>query len=343
VATIRTVADLAGVSTATVSHVINETRAVSAPLTARVLEAMERLHYHPDVVARSLRRRETLTLGLLVPSIEIPFFAVVARDVEAAANEAGYSVILCNSGWSLRREVRYLNDLLARRVDGLLCISLAMTAEHIAPMLRRNTPVVLFDDGTMPGIELDAVEIDNFQGAYDATAHLLALGHRRIGCITGIPNTPLNDARVRGYRQAIERNGIPFDDALLFTGDYTAASGVRHARAVFDLTVPPTAVFAFNDLMAMGVMRAAHARGMRVPDDVAVIGFDGLALTEHTSPPLSTIVQPTAAMSAAAIAMLLERISGRAPAAPRAKIFKATLAARASTVGYHHGDVSSDV
>jgi LacI family transcriptional regulator len=186
VATIRTVADLAGVSTATVSHVINDTRAVSAPLTARVLEAMEQLHYHPDVVARSLRRRETLTLGLLVPSIEIPFFAVVARDVEAAANDAGYSVILCNSGWSLDRELQYLNNLLARRVDGLLCISLEMTAEHIAPLLRRNTPVVLFDEGTMRGIELDAVEIDNFQGAYDATAHLLALGHRRVGCNTGL-------------------------------------------------------------------------------------------------------------------------------------------------------------
>ena len=195
-ATIRTVADLAGVSTATVSHVINETRVVSAPLTARVHDAMEQLHYHPDVVARSLRRRETLTLGLLVPSVEIPFFAVVAQEVEGAANNLGYSVILCNSGWSLDRERQYITNLLARRVDGLLCISMDMTAEHIAPLLRRNTPVVLFDEGTMPGIELDAVEIDNFQGAYDATVHLLDLGHRRIGCITGIGNSPLNDARI---------------------------------------------------------------------------------------------------------------------------------------------------
>jgi LacI family transcriptional regulator len=337
VATIRTVADLAGVSTATVSHVINDTRAVSAPTAARVLDAMAQLHYHPDVVARSLRRRETLTLGLLVPCVEIPFFAVVARDVEAAANEAGYSVILCNSGWSLDRERQYIHNLLARRVDGLLCISMDMTAEHIAPLLRRNTPVVLFDEGTMRGIELDAVEIDNFQGAYDAVAHLVALGHRRIGCIAGRGASPLNDARIRGYQQALDGAGIPFDVSLLRSGDYSAESGLEHGRALLDAPLPPTAVFAFNDLMAMGVMRAAHERGLRIPADLAVIGFDGLPLTAFTSPPLSTIEQPVAAMSAAAIAMLLDRIRGTAPSEPRVKTFQATLVARASTVGYAAG------
>ncbi len=222
-ATIRKVADLAGVSTATVSHVINDTRAVSAPLTARVLNAMEQLDYHPDIIARSLRRRETLTLGLLVPSIEIPFFARVAASVEAAANEAGYSVILCNTGWSLPREVHYLNNLLARRVDGLLCISLAMSAEHIAPVLRRCTPVVVFER-TMPGVEVDAVEIDNFQGAYDATAHLLDLGHRRIGCITGLVNSNLNEQRIarlptrdRAARHSV-RSGTPADGGLHGSG-----------------------------------------------------------------------------------------------------------------------------
>ena len=230
-ATIRKVADLAGVSTATVSHVINDTRVVSAPLTARVLNAMEQLDYHPDVVARSLRRRETLTLGLIVPSVEIPFFARVAAGIEAAANDVGYSVILCNTGWSLAREIHYLNNLLARRVDGLLCISLAMTAEHIAPVLRRDTPVVVFER-TMPGVEVDAVEIDNFQGAFDATAHLLDLGHRRIGCITGLANSNLNEERIHGYRQALAERGIPFDPTLLRTGDYSAAAGVRDiARA----------------------------------------------------------------------------------------------------------------
>jgi LacI family transcriptional regulator len=337
VATIRTVADLAGVSTATVSHVINDTRAVSAPLTARVLDAMEQLHYHPDVVARSLRRRETLTLGLLVPSVEIPFFAVVAREVEAAASDLGYSVILCNSGWSLDRERQYINNLLARRVDGLLCISMDMTAQHIAPLLRRNTPVVLFDEGTMPGIELDAVEIDNFQGAYDATIHLLGLGHRRIGCVAGIGNSPLNDARIHGYQQALDQAGVAFDPQFLVEGDYSAQSGLAHGRTLLDSPAPPTAVFAFNDLMAMGVMQAAHERGLHIPTDLAVIGFDGLPLTAFTSPPLSTVEQPVAAMSVAAIGMLLDHIRGTAPIEPRVETFQATLVARASTVGYAPG------
>jgi LacI family transcriptional regulator len=331
VATIRKVADLAGVSTATVSHVINDTRAVSAPLTARVLNAMEQLDYQPDIIARSLRRRETLTLGLIVPSIEIPFFACVAAGVEAAATNVGYSVILCNTGWSLSREVHYLNNLLARRVDGLLCISLAMSAEHIAPVLRRRTPVVVFER-TMPGVEVDAVEIDNVQGAFDATAHLLDLGHRRIGCITGLANSTLNEERILGYRRALTERDIPFDPTLLHTGDYTAAAGVRESLELLRLPEPPTAIFAFNDLMAMGVMRAVQERGLRVPADVAVIGFDGLAITEHCYPPLSTVEQPVAEMSVAAIAMLLDRIKGGASPA-RVQTFVAKLVTRTSTVG----------
>jgi LacI family transcriptional regulator len=332
----RAVADLAGTSTATVSHVINDTRAVSEPLAARVLEAMEQLDYRPDVVARSLRRRETLTIGLLVPSVEIPFFAHVAACVEAAANDAGYSVILCNSDWSLEREARYLRDLLARRVDGLVCITLAMTADHLEPVLRRRTPVVVFER-MMPGIDLDAVEIDNFQGAYDATSHLVGLGHRRIGCITGLGNSALNEERIRGYRTALADGGMGFDPGLIAAGDYQADSGLTRARAMLDMANPPTAVFAFNDLMAMGVMRAVHERGGRVPDAVAVVGFDGLPLTEYTSPPLTTVAQPVVAMSRAAIARLLDCIKGVSPHQARVATFPAQLVVRASTVGYDRG------
>lgn len=332
-ATMRKVADLAGVSIATVSHVLNDTRSVSAPLTARVLDAMEQLDYHPDVVARSLRRRETLTIGLLVPSIEIPFFAKVAASIESAANDQGYSVILCNSDWSLPREIHHLRNLLARRVDGLVCITLGLTADHLAPVLRRQTPVVVFER-MMPGVAVDAVEIDNFQGAYDATAHLVSLGHRRIGCITGLVNSNLNDDRIRGYRQALHAGDIPFAPALVYGGDYSAESGAEHTRSLLSLPDPPSAIFAFNDLMAMGAMQAAHELGLGIPRDVAVIGFDGLALTGHTSPPLSTVVQPVAAMSQAAVSMLIDRIKGGVSGGARVQTFAASVVARASTVGY---------
>ena len=335
-ATMRAVANLAGVSTATVSHVINDTRTVSAQVTARVLEAMEQLDYHPDIVARSLRRRETMTIGLLVPSVEIPFFARVAESIEAAADAAGYSVILCSSGWSLPRELQHLRNLLARRVDGLVCISLNMTADHLAPMLRRGTPVVLCER-PMAGLEVDAVEIDNFQGAYDATAHLIALGHRRIACITGLPSSTLNENRIRGYQQALAAAALPVDPGLIRCGDYSPASGARFARDFLDAADPPSAVFAFNDLMAMGVLQVAQQRGLRVPADLAVIGFDGLPLIEHTAPPLSTVDQPVAEMGATAIAMLVDRIKGEVTGAARVRTFPAKLVVRASTVGYGDG------
>jgi DNA-binding LacI/PurR family transcriptional regulator len=178
------------------------------------------------------------------------------------------------------------------------------------------------------------VEIDNFQGAFDATTHLLELGHRRIATITGLPNSKLNEARIAGYRHALACYGAPLQPALLCFGDYSTDSGVHHGHALLALPDSPSAIFAFNDLMAMGVMQAAHARGLRVPVDLAVIGFDGLPLTAHTSPPLSTIEQPVPEMSAAAVAMLLDRIKGRETGEARMRTFTARLVARASTVGY---------
>jgi LacI family transcriptional regulator len=326
------VAALAGVSTATVSHVLNDTRPVSETLRARVLVAMERLNYHPDAVARSLRCRETLTIGLLVPSLEIPFFAWVAGSIETAAHDAGYNVILCNSGWSLQRELLALDEFLARRVDGMVCISLEVRAEHIRPVLKRGTPVVWFER-KVSGIDLDAVFVNNSKGAYDATRHLIELGHQRIGCITGLVNSQLTDERLGGYRKALAEAGIDFDPNLIEHGDYMPPSGRQGADRLLARPAPPTAIFAFNDLMAMGALQAIKYRGRRVPDDVAVIGFDGVALTEHIYPALSTIEQPIPEMAATAIKLLLDRINGNAPAHARVVIADPKLIVRASTVG----------
>lgn len=331
--TIRQVARLAGVSTATVSHVLNGTRSVSEQLRERVLVATDRLQYQPNVVARSLRRRQTLTLGLMLPDVEIPYFARVARNFERAANRAGYSVILCNSGWSLSDELEYLNELMARHVDGMLCVTFATAAEHLAPVVDRNIPVVLLER-TIPGIELDAVRIDNFQGAYDATVHLLQLGHRRVGCITGLDNSQLSEDRLAGYRQALLDWGVEFAPELLRVGDYTVDTGVSQGRALIAELRPPSAIFAFNDMMALGAIQVLNECGLRVPDDIAVIGFDGVPLTAHTTPPLSTVEQPVPEMCDLALDLLLNRISGEAPAEPRVIVAIPQLVARASTVGF---------
>jgi LacI family transcriptional regulator len=339
-ATIRDVAALADVSTATVSHVLNDTRPVSQALRDRVLVAMARLSYQPDAVARSLRCRETLTIGLFVPSLEIPFYAWVAGSIETAAHNAGYNVILCNSGWSLQRELSAIDELLARRVDGLVCISLGVRAEHIRPVLKRGTPMVWFER-SLPGTDLDAVFVNNFKGAYDATQHLIELGHRRIGCITGLVNSQLSNERVDGYRKALADAGISFDPALLQRGDYMPPSGRLGAEVLLAQSDPPTAIFAFNDLMAMGALQAFTRLGRRIPDDVALIGFDGVALAEHTCPPLSTIEQPIPAMAATAIKLLLDRINDDAPPQGRVVTAEPRLIVRASTVGYASGAVNT--
>lgn len=331
-ATIRDVANLAGVSTATVSHVLNDTRSVSDELRERVLTAMADLSYRPSAVARSLRVSETLTIGLIVPDVEIPFYARVARCMESAANAARYSIILCNSRWSLDNELRYLDDLMARRVDGLICISLLMTQSHIEPVLRRNTPVVWFEQPRV-GSHFDAVITDNFAGAYAATAHLISMGHRRIGCIEGLAQAQLTTDRLAGYREALADHGLAFDETLVAIGDYTPATGWAGAQSLLDLAEPPTAIFAFNDLMALGVMQAINERGLRIPNQVAVVGFDGIALTEHTSPPLTTVEQPVWQMCEAAMKLLLDRINGTTSPQVRTLTIAPRLVVRASTVG----------
>jgi LacI family transcriptional regulator len=311
-ASIRDVAELAGVSTATVSHVINGTRYVSPELTERVQATLLELNYQPDAVARSLRRRETLTIGVLIPNLEIPFFASVAYSIERAAAEHGYNIILCNSQWQQEEESIHLQGLLARRVDGLICISAGMNAAEIAPFIDAGTPVVMFER-QMPGIGLDAVGIDNAKGAYRATKHLLDLGHRRIAAITGKAISTVSDRRLQGYRQALENAGLAFKPSYVYFGDYLPDSGSRAAKHFLSLPERPTAIFAFNDLMALGALQALRAHGISVPEQMAVVGFDGIVMSQFASPALTTMRQPLKRMGQTAVKLLMERIRGQGP------------------------------
>lgn len=329
-ASIRDVAQLADVSTATVSHVLNGTRYVSPQLTERVQTAMLELDYQPDAVAQSLRRRKTLTLGLLVPSVEIPFFAAVAYHVERSAAEKGYNIILCNSNWDGPAEQAHLRDLLARRVDGLICISASMGAAEIGPVIEGGTPVVMLER-RMPGIGLDAVGIDNEVGAYEATRHLLELGHRRIGAVRGMSFSTVSDDRVYGYRRALREVGVPFDESLLYNGNFQPQTGYEATERFLSLPQPPSAIFAFNDLMAMGVLHRLTQVGLRVPQDVAVVGFDDIPLSRYMSPGLTTVRQPLQEMGRRVVELLLQRISGEGPEKAQYVKFEPELIVRGST------------
>ncbi|MBN2469511.1 MAG: LacI family DNA-binding transcriptional regulator [Anaerolineae bacterium] len=316
--TIRDVAERAAVSPSTVSHVINKTRHVSAETRQRVLQAMAELHYQPNRLARSLRSRRTQTLGVLLPNNANPFFAQVLEGIEAAGYDCGYNVILGNANDDPQRELAYLDTLLSKQVDGVLLVSTGAYREALDFLAARETPVVMVDRS--PGevyedFAIDTVFTENQRGGLLATEYLIGLGHCRIGCIAGPSLINSSAARVAGYRQALQAAGLPLDERLLLSGDFMHEGGYRAAKALLELKERPSALFVCNDLMAVGALYAAHEAGLRVPDDVSVIGFDDIPLASFTLPRLTTIAQPARELGARAVALLVKRLQDRqAPA-----------------------------
>ena len=305
--TMRDVARHAGVSIATVSHVINETRPVSDELRRRVLHSMEALGYQPNAIARALRNKHSNTLGLIVPDGRNPFFAEIAQGIEEVGLEQGYSLILCDSGNDLGRVLVHTKHLSTKRVDGIIFTTSGDDFEDVASLIEEGTAVLVIDmdAGRFPA---DAILFDNFEGGRLATEHLLALGHRRIACITGPSRQSLRRERETGYRHALQEVGISPDEALIREGDFQPASGYRHALELLRQPEPPSAIFACNDLMAMGALRAAREMHLDVPAQLSVIGFDDIYLAAYTTPTLSTIRLPKREMGRQAARMLLQRI-----------------------------------
>lgn len=327
----RDVAEQAGVSLSTVSHVINETRYVSAVVRQRVLAAMEALDYRPNELARSLRRGQTNTIGLILPDSSNPYFAEIGQAIEVTAFERGYSVILCNTSGDLTREELYVDVLRNKQVDGIIFVAAGDRSESVRELLRRNYPVVLVDR-SLKGVELDAVFINNYDGGCQAIQHLIDLGHERIGCITGPHNLTPSAERITGYLDTLEANDLPRDEALIVSGDFRPNSGYQAATALLKSSRPPTAIFACNDLMALGVMRAATTLGLRVPDDLSIVGFDNIELASYTIPPLTTVSQPSNEMARTGVQMLIHRIETDEDP-PGSAVFQPELVIRGTTGG----------
>jgi LacI family transcriptional regulator len=307
VTTIKDVARLADVSTATVSHVINDTRYVSDELRARVLAAMETLDYRPNVLAQGLRGGETHTIGLVVPDNANPFFAEVSRAVEDVGFARGYSVILCNTGDNLERERAYIDVLVAKQVDGIIFIAAGDHHEHLDELTRRNVPLVLADRD-VDQTDADVVLVNNERGGYEATKHLLDLGHRRIGCIAGPSEATPSADRVEGYVRALREADVPVEDSAIETGDFRYQGGEAAAERLLGGSERPTAIFACNDLMAIGALRAIRGAGLSVPDDISVVGYDDIPLASAMSPALTTVAQPVDQLGALSTELLLSRI-----------------------------------
>ncbi|TIR69752.1 MAG: LacI family transcriptional regulator, partial [Mesorhizobium sp.] len=262
--TIADVARYAGVSVATVSHVMNRTRHVEPETAERVRAAITALRYSPNSLARSLRRGETKTIGLLLPDNSNPFFASVARQIEDAGFVAGYTVILCNSDGSAEKEERYLSVLMAKQIDGLI---FAGSSDHarVFSHLSAALPAVLLDR-EIHSVHVDSVLVDHDHGGYLAGRHLVGLGHSKIGVIGGPRDSSSSPARLRGFTRALAEAGIDLPASWVVDSDYHFAGGRLAMERLMAQAPEITAVFACNDLMAMGAITALRTRGLRVPD-----------------------------------------------------------------------------
>lgn len=327
-ANIREVAEKAGVSVTTVSHVVNQTRFVASETELRVRQAMQDLNYRPNTLARSLRRGETKTIGLILPDSANPFFAESARLLEEAAFNQSYSLILCNSNGDLEKELRYTDVLFNKQVDGIIFMAAGDDTQSLLELVNRKFPVVIVDR-ILDHMEVDAVITDNHQSGILATRYLIENGHKRIGIIRGPSNVTPSAQRVTGYQQALTEAGISIDPKLEVSGDFHSRSGYT-ATVQLLKAKPLTAIFACNDLMAIGALRAIREAGLSVPEDISLIGHDDIEMASYTQPALTTIAQPIELLAETAIQFLLDRIK-QPGVPPRRIILPNQLVVRQST------------
>jgi LacI family transcriptional regulator len=328
-ATAREVARLAGVSTSTVSHVLNGTRAVSEGARQRVLAACEELAFEPNVVARSLKTSVSRTVGFLVNDVNV-FFTDILRGVEEVAEQNGYSVIFCHSHGDEEREVSYLRLLRGRRVDGIILAPAGTRHLALERLAADQYPVVLVD-GTVPGLGFDLVSVDNETAAYTAVKHLTDLGHRRIAMVSGAAGFISTESRVQGYRRALVDSGTPVDPLLVESGQSRTREGREAVLSLMSRTPRPSALFAGNHQMAVGAIIALRELGISMPADLAFVGFDDLDWAAFLRPALTTIAQPTYEIGRTAMHLLLERISGSADGPARRILLAGQLMVRESS------------
>ena len=326
--TIYDVARLAGVSTATVSRALNGTGQVAGPKRAAIDAAVEQLGYRPNTIARSLVTRSTQTIALLLPDITNPFYAELVTGIQALTLERDYTMLLCTTGFDPELEDRYLRLLRAKHVDGALVDGLVLPPDRIARFVEDGFPIVCLDRD-VDSRDVPLVQVDNRMGARIATEHLLALGHTRIAHIMGAP-ARISEERLLGYQAALTDAGVSPDSSLVALGGFTESGGHDAMEALLVAHAGLTAVFAANDLSAIGALNAIAASGRSVPGDISVVGFDDLRLARYASPPLTTLRQPAEAIARHATELLLGMIAGRRPGKLR-HLFEPDLVVRSST------------
>jgi LacI family transcriptional regulator len=327
--TIYDVAREAGVSIATVSKVINGTGRISAETRRKVAKIMQQLDYQPSVVASALTGKSTFTIGLLIPDLANPFFAEMARSIEDRGHELGFNLVICSTDNNPEREALYITLLKQKRVDGIIIATGISNEALLKNLVKQKVPIALIARD-MPALAADSVLVDDFIGGYQATSHLIGLGHRKIAVISEHLGLMSSKERVRGYRHALEEAGIPYDESMVCVSDFTVEGGRRCTKALLQSDRPPTAVFACNDLLAIGAVQAARESGLVIPRDMSVVGFDNTVLATIIDPPLTTVAQPIQQMGRQVMDLLVQEIRKEKRVKQRA-ILLPELIVRAST------------
>jgi len=328
--TIKDVARLSGVSSMTVSRVINGSERVRPVTRQRVERAIAELGYVPSRLARGLIRQKTGTLAMIVPDVANPFFTLIVRGAEDVARRAGYRIILCDTRADLAIEREVIEEMIAHRVEGIAIAPVSDRSRgHLERLARFGVQFVLIDR-TVPGVESDVVVGDSLGGARRLVEHLISHGHRRIGFITESEDVSTARDRRQGYLAALAAAGLALDPSLIVYSTVDPPGGFDGMRRLLELAEPPTAVFTVNNLVAVGAIEAVRAHDLEVPDDVALVCYDDIEYASRLYPFLTVMSQPAETLGKLGTQLLLERIEGRAPEQPRLVVLPAQFVVRRS-------------
>jgi LacI family transcriptional regulator len=336
--TIKDIARMANVSHTTVSRALNDKTRIRYETKEKILSIAQELHYRPDFIARSLVMKRTKTLGLVITTISNPFYIELAQGIEATARGLGYNIILCSTHHDLSAEKQYIDMLRSKGVDGIIFTSAHIGDPNIVALAEEAFPIVLVNRRTYHPIvkeKVDYIGVDNILGGFLAVEHLIRLGHQRIGVIGGSSESSVGLERLEGGKKALKAYGLEKREDYFLDGDFLKESGYRGGKRFLQMAEPPTAIFATNDYMALGTLQAIAEEGLRIPEDIALVGFNNIEFTGLKGIELTTIGQKKFEMGALAVKTLVERIEGGEGKPPTREIsLKPELIIR-KTCGFH--------
>lgn len=328
-ATMKDVAEMAGVSTATVSRALMNPEKVSTPTRQKVEQAVLAVGYSPHTLSRNIKRHESRTILVIVPDICDPFFADVIQGIEQTATQQGYLVLIGDCAQQNQQERTFVNLIITKQIDGMLLLGSNLPFDA-GKEEQRNLPPMVMANEFAPELGLPTVHIDNLTAAFDAVHYLHQLGHKQIACVAGLEQMPLSHYRLQGYIQALRRNGITVESSYITRGNFTYEAGAQSLTALMARPKPPTAVFCHSDVMAIGVLSQAKKMGLRIPQDLSVVGFDDIKLAQYCDPPLTTVAQPRYQIGQQATLLLLRQLHGQTVASG-SRLLDSELIIRGST------------